>query len=123
MTATILVAQVALLQVLPTQWVKLLLLTNLVVQHIITIIKYSHSNIRFIAQWKSAGFQIWHSGFKTELCQNFHFLFYKLGTMIALRPEQRLSIDITVQKCYLHKGATKLHMSYIVEQRTRVVAI
>ena len=27
-----------------------------------------------------------------------------------------LSIDITVQKCYLHKSATKLHMSYIVEQ-------
>ena len=29
-----------------------------------------------------------------------------------------LSIDITVQKCYLHKCATKLRMSYNVEQHT-----
>ena len=40
--------------------------------------------------------------------------FYKLRTMIALSPEQRLS----VQKCYLHKCATKIHMSYIIEQHT-----
>ena len=34
--------------------------------------------------------------------------------MIALSPEQRL----LVQKCYLHKCATKIHMSYIIEQHT-----
>ena len=29
-----------------------------------------------------------------------------------------LSIDITVQKCYLHKYATKIHMSYIIGKHT-----
>ena len=53
--------------------------------------KTSHFIIGLIAHWQSAVLRIRRSEFEYRLCQKLQFLFYKLRTMISLRPEQRLA--------------------------------